>query len=190
MLQVTNLKGLVYILLIVVTVCACKANSKKAHTSPQNQETFFKDSSPKPEGYVNDYAGLYSKAEKDSLESILGNFEKNTSIQIALVVFKSSMISSDSLEILTQRLGNEWGVGQKGINNGVVIGICPECRKMTIQNGYGIEKIMSDAETKEIIDGYFTPKFKETKYFEGTITGLRALAETLTQKWNAQKTGN
>lgn len=99
------------------------------------------------------------------------------------------MVPIDSLEALTQRIGNVWGVGQKETNNGVVIGICPEYRRMTIRNGYGIEKILSNKETKEIIDKYFIPEFKEGKYFEGTITGLEELFQILTKKLKAQKTG-
>jgi uncharacterized protein len=181
------LKRLVYILLIVATVPACTENNNDVSAQSQNQQIL--DSFPAPVSYVNDYAFLYSRSQRDSLENILGNFEKSTTVQIALIIFKESMVPKDSLEALTQKIGNAWGVGQKEANNGIVIGICPEYRKMTIRNGYGIEKILSDAETKEIIDKYFIPDFKGSKYFEGTISGLQALIETLTKKLKDQKSG-
>lgn len=185
MKQIRTLKSLACFLLMLAAVFLCNLKASKAQA--QTQKVLYKDSFPPPVGYVNDYADLYSPAETDSLEKIIGSFEKKTTAQIALIVFKAYMVPKDSLEALTLRIGKTWGVGRKETNNGVVIGICPEYRKMTIRNGYGIEKIMSDEETKEIIDRYFIPAFKESKYFEGTVAGLQALIEILTKKWNAQK---
>jgi uncharacterized protein len=186
MQQIKISKSLLYILLIVATVSACTTNSNKAQTKSQSEKLLFKDSFPRAAGYVNDFAAVYSQTEKDSLENMIGHFEDSTSIQIAIITFRSSMVPIDSLEALTKAIGNAWGVGQKETNNGVVIGICPEYRRMTIRNGLGIEKIMSNEETKEIIDTYFTPGFKESKYFEGTVTGLQALVQILTKKLKAQ----
>jgi len=92
------------------------------------------------------------------------------------------MLPCDSLESVTLRIANAWGVGQKEKNNGVTIGIAPACRKMTIQNGFGIEKIFSNAETKEVIAKYFVPSFKSSDYFKGTLSGVNALIQILTEK--------
>jgi len=67
----------------------------------------------------------------------------------------------------------------------VTIGICRGYRKMRIQNGDGIEKILTDRETKEIIDTAFIPSFKDGKYFEGTLIGVKTLIATLGK--NAEK---
>jgi uncharacterized protein len=64
-------------------------------------------------------------------------------------------------------------------NNGIVIGISRGYRKMRIQNGKGIESVLTDEETKKIIDTSFIPHFREGKYYEGTINGLKNLMETL-----------
>lgn len=187
MQHIRGLKKLVYILLTVLTACACNEKSKKLNEQSQNEK--ISKSFPPPAGYVSDFDSLYSQTEKDSLEKIIANFEDSTTIQIALIIFKASMLEKDSIEAFTQKIGNAWGVGQKEDNKGVAIGICPECRKVTIQNGYGIEKILSDAETQTIIDKYFIPEFKEGKYFKGTIAGVQALIEILTKKFKAQKNG-
>src|SRR5690606_35752456 len=65
--------------------------------------------------------------------------------------------------------------GEYGKNNGIVIVISKQLRQMRIQNGYGMEKIMSDEASKKIIDEYFIPKFKSGNYFEGTRNGLNAI---------------
>jgi len=76
-------------------------------------------------------------------------------------------------------IGNHWGVGQKGKNNGVVIGIAPQLRKIRIENGYGIQKILSDEETKQIIDSLIIPEFRKADYFEGTRKGLMAIIQQI-----------
>jgi uncharacterized protein len=79
-------------------------------------------------------------------------------------------------------ISNTWGVGVKGKDNGILIGISNGYRRMRIQNGYGIEKIISDEETKEIIDKYFIPYFKNGDYYSGTLTGLTRLIALLNSK--------
>ena len=143
---------------------------------------YFWDNPPKPSGFVNDYDNIYSDSEEIILDSLIADFEKRTTIQIAVAAFDTLMTSSDSLDALTLRLGNVWGVGQKDKNNGIIIGICIAYRKMRIQNGYGIEKILTDAETKEIIDKAFLPGFRNNAYYEGTFNGLTLLMSTLEKK--------
>jgi uncharacterized protein len=89
------------------------------------------------------------------------------------------MVTRNDFEDFTLRILNTWGVGKKGKNNGVLIGISAGYRMMRIQNGYGIQKILSDDETKQIIDSYFLPSFKEGDMYDGTLKGLMALMEKL-----------
>lgn len=145
------------------------------------REHFWKQL-PKPNGYVNDYEKLYSDNEEKSLDSLIRAFGEKTSIQIAVITIDTLMTSRDSLDALTLLVGNTWGVGQKDKNNGIVVGISRGYRKMRIQNGYGIEKIISDEETKVIVDSSFIPYFREGRYFDGTFSGLSAVMETLQKK--------
>lgn len=142
----------------------------------------FWDTPPKPASFINDYENLFTDDEEKSLDSLIKDFEKRTTIQIAVITFDTTLTTSDSLDALTLRLGNLWGVGQKDKNNGIVIGISKGYRKMRIQNGYGIEKVITDAETKVIVDTAFLPYFKEANYFKGTFNGLTVLMARLLEK--------
>lgn len=142
----------------------------------------FWDDPPKAAGFINDYENLFTDDEETTLDSLIKKFEKRTTIQIAVVTFDTTLTTTDSLDALTLRLANVWGIGQREKNNGVVIGISRGYRKMRIQNGYGIEKLITDAETKVIVDTAFIPHFRNGNYFEGTLHGLKILMATLLEK--------
>ncbi|MGZ8549436.1 MAG: TPM domain-containing protein, partial [Chitinophagaceae bacterium] len=84
---------------------------------------------------------------------------------------------------LTLRIANTWGVGLKNKNNGIVIGISKGYRRMRIQNGYGIENVLTDEETKQIIETSFFPSYREAEYFDGTFQGLRSLMTILEKRY-------
>ncbi|HIP36838.1 MAG TPA: TPM domain-containing protein [Crocinitomix sp.] len=140
----------------------------------------FGQSLPKPIGFVNDFENIFTDKQEHILDSLVKNFEKQTTIQIAIVTLDSSYTNKSEFDNYTFKLANNWGVGQKDKNNGVLIGISSSLRKMRIQNGYGIEIILTDEESKEIIDNQFIPYFKENEYFKGTKVGLLKLFEKLT----------
>jgi uncharacterized protein len=105
-------------------------------------------------------------------------------MQIAVITFNTAMLDKDSLESLTTKISNVWGVGQKDKNNGLTIGICKGYHRMTIGNGVGTANFLTDEETKIIIDKYFIPDFKASDYFKGTLTGLRALCRHYKKDWD------
>lgn len=167
------------LILILLSSISCRAGKTKSQDPPKSYRQTFWDSLPKPTGYVNDYEDIYSKSEEVELENLIIDFEKRTTVEIALVTFDTTMTSADSLEAITLRIGNVWGVGKKENNNGIVIGICKGYRKMRIQNGYGIEKILSDEETKKIVDEAFIPEFARGEFYKGTLSGLNLLMTTV-----------
>jgi len=142
----------------------------------------FMENLPKPVGYVNDFEEVFTAEQERVLANIIADFERKTTIQIAIATFDSVMVSKDSLDNLTLHIGNAWGVGQKGKDNGIVIGICRGHRRIRIQTSFGIEKILSDAATKQVIDEAFIPYFKKEEYFEGTVNGLKQIIAKLEAK--------
>lgn len=155
------------------------------YTGADNVRAFrqqLRDSLPTPQGYVNDYENIYSDREEAVLDSLIRAFENKTTIQIVVITFDTTMTTRDSLDALTLHIGNAWGVGQKDKNNGVTIGISRGYRRITIRNGYGIEKILTNDETKQIIDTAFIPDFRASRYFEGTYNGLLELMRILEQR--------
>jgi uncharacterized protein len=178
-----HLLTLIVVMMTVFPTASCQtkqSGGKEVPAKPvRTSQQVFWDSLPQPTGYVNDYENLFTDAEEQSLDSLMGDFEKRTTIQIAVVTFDTTMTTRDSLDALTLRIGEVWGVGRKHKNNGIVIGISRGYRQMRIQNGYGIERFLSDEQTKQIIDNAFIPAYRAGKYFEGTLAGLKALMKTL-----------
>lgn len=143
----------------------------------------FHDSLPQPIGFVNDYENIFSINEIQSLDSLIRNFEKKTTIQIAVITLDTTMTTDDDFDNFILGIAKDWGVGQKEKNNGITIGISAGYRRIRIQNGYGIEKILSDNETKQIIDTAFIPSYKKANYFEGTYNGLGVLMALLEKRY-------
>ncbi len=129
---------------------------------------------PVPPRLVNDYAGILSADEASRLEHKLVSFNDSTSTQIVLVTVKS--LNGYDKNDYAQRLGQKWGIGQKGSNNGVVILIKPkypnEKGEVSIQSGYGLEGVLPDITCKQIVENEMIPKFAQGDYYGGVSAGL------------------
>ncbi len=133
----------------------------------------------KPVGWMNDFEGIFSKEESEFIDSLCAAFEKETSIEIVLVTIDSTFVTIDNFDNYITRLGNFWKVGKKGKDNGIIIGLCTGISKIRISNGYGIEKRMSDSETKMIIDRFILPSFRQNNYFDGVKKGIAEIMKKL-----------
>jgi uncharacterized protein len=120
---------------------------------------------PNPPRLVNDYAGVLSSEENNALEQKLVAYFDSTSTQIAIVI--ESSLDGDDLFDYSQRLATEWGIGEKGRNNGVLIYVAINDRKVRIHTGYGMEATITDALTTRIRQEQINPNFKAGNYFEG-----------------------
>lgn len=126
---------------------------------------------------VVDDASLFSITQKAELESVLENHENNTSNQIVIVTLKS--LDGYDIRDYGLELGRAWGIGQKDKNNGVLLIIAPNERKVSIEVGYGLEGALPDATAKSIIDQRILPYFKEGDYFGGAKFGLDAIISAI-----------
>ncbi len=136
-------------------------------------------SMPGPKAWCNDYVSVFSKDERSVLDSIIDRHESETGNEIAIVTIDSNMLGNCSMKDFSTQLGNAWGVGKKDINNGVLIVLCPQKREIRIANGYGIEKKITNEETRMIVRQEMLPHFREARYFEGTKAGLIAVIRKL-----------
>src|SRR5947208_3165051 len=93
---------------------------------------------PKPDRYFNDYAGVVSKEAAYRFNEQLAQFERETSNQVWVVVYPKMQSDSDIADY-TRRVAQSWRVGQKGRNNGAVLFVFVQDRKMFIPTGYGVE---------------------------------------------------
>lgn len=129
---------------------------------------------PAPTRYFNDFANVTKPGTADRLNQSLEQFEKETSSQIVVAVFPK-MQSDSSVEDYVNRLFRAWKIGQKQKNNGVLLAVFVQDRKMRIEVGYGLEGAIPDVIAKRIIDGEITPRFKNGDFDGGLGAGVNAL---------------
>lgn len=173
-----------WIMLTIVIVAVAgfvysKQNNRKTVAAKQKNPCSVEF--PKPSGYVNDFTRLFTTAEFSSLDSIVTNYEKETGNEIAIVTIDGTMIGKCDMETYSRALANEWKIGKKDKNNGVLICIAAPLRKMGIKTGTGIELLLTNEEAKYIIDSVMIPSFRNAQYFEGTKKGLDAIFKELQQ---------
>jgi uncharacterized protein len=137
---------------------------------------------PKPISWTNDYEDLFSDLEQTKLDSIISKFERETSIEISIVTIDTIKTSKEKFDDLTLHIAQTWKIGKVEKDNGILIGISKGYRRIRIQNGDGIEKIVTNEETKEIIENYFIPEFKKGEYYSGTLNGLCKIIRILKDK--------
>ncbi len=126
---------------------------------------------------VNQYYEIFNKREVASIDNaILRNFD-TTGVEIVVVVVQST----DGMPVndFADWIGQNWGVGDEEQDNGIVILIAVDDRKMAIQTGYGIEQYINSVIAKSIIENDFTPYFKQGDYYSGVLNGLTSIFTAL-----------
>ena len=125
---------------------------------------------PNPFRYVNDYTNTLSVTEKNALENKLIAFSRETSSQIAVVMVPTT--GGYEISQYTFELGDKWGVGRNKLNNGVLMLIAKNDRKIFIAVGQGLEGVLTDAFLAQVIRNAITPNFKQNQYATGINNGL------------------
>ncbi|MDQ7960422.1 TPM domain-containing protein [Flavobacterium lindanitolerans] len=137
---------------------------------------------PRYQKWVNDYEDLYTFDQEAELTTLIDNFEKETSFEIAIVTIDTIIVTEDKFEELSLHIAKTWGVGKRFKDNGILIAISNGYRRIRIQNGNGTEKIFTNEETQLVIDNYFIPYFKKEEYFYGTLLGIKEIMRILKSK--------
>ena len=142
------------------------------------QETAY----PSPRGYVNDYAGILSAQTTQDIDTICKQVQSKTTAQIALVIVNTT----EPLEIeqYAVELFQKWGIGQKDKDNGLLLLVAINDRKVRIETGYGLEGAMPDAIASNIIYGTIIPEFKQAQYEKGMLLGIILIADLIAKEYN------
>jgi len=122
---------------------------------------------------INDEAHIFSQNERDELLSLVQNFEQNSTTQIAIVTL--NLLESRSIEELSLEIARGYKLGQKEDNNGVLLLVAPNEKKVRIEVGYGLEGVLTDAVASQIINSVMIPEFKNGKMSEGVKEGVLAI---------------
>ncbi len=128
---------------------------------------------PNPPRLVNDFTNTLSSQELSTLENKLVTYNDSTSTQIAIVMIAS--LGGYAVEDYSFELAERWGIGQKGKNNGVLVFVAKDDRKIFIATGYGMEGVMPDGLVKRIIENDIKPNFKSGDYYGGLDKGTDSM---------------
>lgn len=128
---------------------------------------------PELDAHVNDHANLLSKERAAALEQRLAGYEQRTGQQFALLTVPS--LEGDPIEDFGIRVAEQWKLGQEGKDDGLVLIIAPNDRKMRIEVGYGLEGTIPDAIASRVIRDVLTPAFRRGDFAGGIDAAFGAL---------------
>ncbi len=143
------------------------------------------DFPPRSNRLVTDYTNTLSPEEQNRLEHKLVDFNNATSTQIAIVIMKS--IGGYDINDYAVQLANNWGIGQKSKNNGILILLAMESHGVSIQIGYGLEGAAPDVLAKRIIENDMIPYFKQGNFFAGLDKGTDTLISLVKGEFSADE---
>ncbi len=158
---------------------------------PQHSLAQF-DIPPKPEG--TDQSLVYQEKDLDvlneyqfeALEQKLIRYADSTSTQILIAIISST--NDDDITLVATQWGQEWGVGQAGEDNGIVILLAKDDREIDISTGYGIEYRLTDIEAERIINRVIVPQFKQGNFYDGLDQATDAIFIGLEGEFQASPT--
>ena len=177
------MKKIIYIFLLVFTSLVSFAQQVQNFSLEQVIKT-----PPNPPKLVNDFANILTADQRQTLETKLYRFDDSTSNQI-IVVIVPRLDGRDVADAAIE-MGRSWGVGGKKNNNGVVLLISVEDRKLNISPGYGLEKALPDLICQQIIKNVIVPNFKGNDYYRGVEEGTDAIIKATKGEYKAPANSN
>lgn len=129
-------------------------------------------------GRVVDNANLLAEPEQQALSGLLANLEKQSGRQVVVVTVPS--LQGYAIEDYGYRLGRHWGIGQRERDDGVLLLVAPQERRVRIEVGYGLEPVLTDALAAMIISREILPHFRRNDYAAGIVAGTRSIVQQLT----------
>lgn len=145
---------------------------------------FGQDLPSEPVGHVNDFADMLTSSERQQLEQKLRNYRDTTTTVIAIATLES--LNGISIEETATTLFNDWKMWQGNKDNGVLILVAKQERKMRIEVGYGLEGAIPDVMAGRIIREIMSPNFKRGDYFGGFDRATSALIQLASGEYKGQ----
>jgi uncharacterized protein len=137
---------------------------------------------PELTGIVSDYYGLLDKEQNHQLTATLMDLEKTVGSQMAILIIDST--KGEPIEQYSLRVANAWKLGRKEYNDGVLITVAVKDRKLRIEVGLGLEKIIPNDLAENIIQETIVPHFKKDEYFLGLLKGTKRIIKIIKENKN------
>lgn len=137
---------------------------------------------------VYDYIELLNFSDSLNLERKLIKYSDTTSTQIVVTIISST--KGENINYLGAQWGEKWGIGQEKQDNGILIILAKDDRKIAINTGEGIEYLLTDALSKRIIERDIIPYFKKNNYYAGLNKGIDSIFEVLNGEYQGSRKSN
>ncbi|WP_339840270.1 TPM domain-containing protein [uncultured Maribacter sp.] len=135
---------------------------------------------------VYDYTNLLSDQQKKSLSQKLVRYSDSTSTQIVITIISTT--KGEDINYLGANWGQKWGIGQEGKDNGILIILAQDDRKIAINTGYGVEGSLTDALSKRIIENIILPEFRTGNFYGGLDKGADVIFQVLNGEFKEERT--
>ena len=126
---------------------------------------------------VVDLAQLLKENEKNLIEDQLAKIHQSNKAQMAVLILPS--LNGVPIETVALQVVEKWKLGKKGTDKGLLLLIAPNDRRMRLEVGYGLEGDITDATSKQIISDFITPYFRKSRFADGILIGVGAVAQKL-----------
>lgn len=126
---------------------------------------------------VTDLAGTLSPQQREALEAKLAAFESHKGSQIAILIVPTTQ--PEAIEQYAIRVVDQWKLGRKDVDDGVLVLLASNDRKVRIEVGYGLEGVLPDVIAKRIIENVMIPQFRQGDYYAGLDAGIDAVTSVI-----------
>jgi uncharacterized protein len=140
---------------------------------------------PGLKGHINDTARMFSPDTVQNLENLLAEFERTDSTQIAVLTIAS--LEGEDLQEFSIKVAETWKIGQKGSDNGAILIIARDEKKIRIEVGRGLEGKLTDLMSGRIIKEKIRPRFSKGDFDGGVKDGLASMIDVVRGEFKASK---
>ena len=171
-------RTLAFCALILALICAIAATAATAASAQALVPV------PPLRAHVTDLAGMLDAQQLGALDNVLADYQAKTGSQIAILLLPST--APEAIEQYGIRVVDAWKLGRKGIDDGVLLLVAkdnpPALRRLRIEAGRGVEGVLTDAQSRRVLEDVIAPHFKQSDYFGGLVAGVGAIATLLHQE--------
>lgn len=133
---------------------------------------------------VTDEIGMLTPDQRQKLEAVLADYEAKTGSQIAVLLVAST--EPEAIEQYSIRVADAWKLGRKGVDDGVLLVVAKDnpkaLRRLRIEAGRGVQGVLTDAQSKRILEDTIAPHFRQQDWYGGLVAGVGAIATLLDQE--------
>ncbi|MBN1447493.1 MAG: TPM domain-containing protein [Bacteroidetes bacterium] len=141
---------------------------------------------PELRRYVTDLAGVLSSGDADQIERMLEQYDRSSSSQFLVLIIPT--LEGESLEDYSLRVVEKNRIGREGSDNGLLLLVAVNDRKMRFEVGYGLEPVLTDALTSVIISDVIAPRFRNGDYANGIYAGMQAAIQAASGEFTISET--